>query len=64
MFCRRFLPPLRFDGCAPMRTLALLAVLASFAPAASAEVFVLADGGRLTGELLNPTLPFQVPVPD
>ena len=54
MFGRRFLPPLRFDGCAPMRILAVLAVLVLLAPMASAEVFVLADGGRLTGELLNP----------
>ncbi len=37
-----------------MRILASLAVLLLLAPAASAEVFVLADGGRVTGSLLNP----------
>jgi hypothetical protein len=37
-----------------MRILATLAVLLLLGSAASAEVFVLADGGRVTGELLNP----------
>lgn len=37
------------------RILALFAVLSMLAPAASAEVFVLAGGGRLTGDLLNPS---------
>ena len=38
-----------------MRILASLAVLLVLGvPAASAEVFVLADGGRVTGDLLNP----------
>jgi hypothetical protein len=36
------------------RILAPLAVLLMLASAASADVFVLAGGGRLTGELLNP----------
>ncbi len=37
-----------------MRILAPLAALVLLASAASAEVFVLADGGRVTGSLLNP----------
>jgi hypothetical protein len=37
-----------------MRILAPLAVLLLLGSAASAEVFVLADGGRVTGSLLNP----------
>ena len=37
-----------------MRILASLAVLLVLGSAASAEVFVLADGGRVTGDLLNP----------
>jgi hypothetical protein len=37
-----------------MRIVVPLAVLLMLASAASAEVFVLADGGRVTGDLLNP----------
>lgn len=37
-----------------MRILAFLAIWLAFAPAAAADVFELTDGGRLTGELLNP----------
>jgi hypothetical protein len=36
------------------RIFAPLAVLLMLAPAASAELFILSGGGRLTGELLNP----------
>lgn len=36
------------------RIFAFFAVLLMLAPGASAEVFVLASGGRLTGDLLNP----------
>ena len=35
------------------RSLAIIVVLSMLAPCASAEVFVLAGGGRLVGELVN-----------